>query len=339
MNEAPVYPYAGARASGLFKSRCEDFQVDEELGFEADGDGEHCLVLVEKRNLSTAELIERIARDTSVPRRDIGYCGLKDKQALTRQWLSLQLAGKPDPRWSGDGDGYRVLDQRRHRRKLRPGIHRRNRFRVRLRELEGYADEAAGIVDQVSRFGFANYFGAQRFGSQQNNVGQALSRLGDRRLPRSRRGIYISALRSHLFNQILSRRVSEGHWRAPLAGDVFMLRGSHSIFSAPLDETLRRRFEALDIASTASLYGNGPSRLDGEALHIEQQVFRENGEITACLDRLGVKRQMRPLRVALDAFDYEYDAASACLRLELRLPAGSYLTSLLAHFVDAQESF
>jgi len=280
------------------------------------------------------ELIERLAREYALPPSLFGHSGLKDKHALTRQWLSLHLPGKASPITALDGDGYRVLRQLRHHKKLRPGTHRGNSFRVCLRQLDALPDETRQQIESVAQQGFANYFGHQRFGRQQDNVRQALAQLGKRRLPRSRKSLYLSSLRSHLFNQILAQRIRLGHWQDPVDGDVFMLRGSHSIFSEPPDDELIARYRQMDISSCASLYGTGRNLMSAKALDIERQQFERHGEITECLDRHDSKLQMRQLRVGADSFDYEYDAAAATLRLELSLPAGSYVTSLLDHFVQ-----
>ncbi len=225
----------------------------------------------------------------------------------------------------------------RNRSKLRRGSHTHNFFKVCIRALDDLPADSRAQLDTFTDQGIANYFGAQRFGRSHDNVAQALKRLGQPRLKRSQRGILLSSLRSELFNQILSRRISMGYWSEALDGDVFMLRGSHSIFSAELDAVLAQRFVSLDISSTASLYGEGQSRLSGEALQIEQQVFAENSAITQCLDRQGVGRQLRALRVAVENFSYELDTIAKTLRLELRLPAGSYLTCLLDHFIRVGE--
>ena len=116
------YPYGAARIGAVLKSCPEDFEVEEALGFEPEGTGEHLFVWVEKRGLTTSELIERLARDHQLEAKHIGYSGLKDKHALTRQWLSLHLPGKPDPFDHPCGEGYRVLRQTRHLKKLRPDI-------------------------------------------------------------------------------------------------------------------------------------------------------------------------------------------------------------------------
>jgi len=332
-----LYPYGAAVATGLIKSRPEDFQVVEELGFEPSGEGEHLFLLVEKSGLTTPELVVRIARDYSIHPRQISYSGLKDKNALTTQWLSLHLPGQEAVTTAVNGDGYRVLRELRNRSKLRRGSHKSNFFSVCIRAVHDLPAGSRAQLDSCASQGVANYFGAQRFGRRQDNVAQALAQLDQSRLKRTRRSILLSSLRSYLFNQILSRRISLGYWTQPLEGDVFMLRGSHSIFSAALDATLSERFATMDISSTASLYGKGDSRLSGEVLQIEQQVFAENREITDCLDRQDVSRQMRALRVTVENFSYEHDAAEKTLRLELRLPAGSYLTSLLDHFIGVSE--
>lgn len=338
MVQMPVYPYGSPAVSGVLKSSPADFQVDEELGFEPDEDGEHHFLLVEKTGLSTPELITRIAHDYSLHPGLIGHSGLKDKHARTSQWLSLHLPGKSLPAGKSAGDGYRILRQARHRRKLRPGSHKFNAFQLCLREVSKLPDQTIAQINLVTRQGFANYFGAQRFGRRQDNVKQALAQLANRRLQRSRKSILLSSLRSYLFNQILARRISLGHWDKPLSGDVFMLRGSHSIFRDEISEDLLARYQQLDIASSASLYGTGRNQIADEAQALEEQVFAQYEEITDCLDRQGSKLQMRALRAVADDFSYDYDAEKRNLRLKLTLPAGSYVTTLLEHFIALKDA-
>ena len=83
--------------SAVLKAVAEDFQVDEVLDIPLSGEGEHLWLWVEKRNLNTEEAAKRIARAAGVPLKMISYAGLKDRQALTRQWFSLHLPGKADP--------------------------------------------------------------------------------------------------------------------------------------------------------------------------------------------------------------------------------------------------
>ena len=337
MAQELAYPYGPPVTSGILKSRPDDFQVSEELGFEPSGEGEHLLLMVEKIGLGTPELIRQIASDYSLHPRLIGHSGLKDKHALTRQWLSLHLPGKNlanEPIRTG---AYRVVKQARHHRKLRPGSHRCNSFRILLRGVSDFPEQTREQLGAIASCGFANYFGAQRFGRQQDHVKQALAALPRRGLKRSRRSLLISALRSHLFNRILAQRIRQGHWELPLEGDVFMLRGTRSIFTETLDDKLVDRYRRLDIARTGSLYGAGRRLLSGEPESIEAQVFAECDEITGRLDEQGAKLQMRALRAVGDNLDFDYDASDRALRLNVDLPPGCYVTTLLEHFIKLQD--
>jgi len=328
------YPYGSPAIAGTIKSRAEDFRVDEELGFEPTGEGEHLLLQIEKRGLSTPELVSRLSADYGLHPRQIGFSGLKDKNALTTQWLSLHLPGKQEPAARRPPEGYRVLRASRHRAKLHRGTHKANLFQVRIRAVTELPDNTLQQLAGLAEHGMANYFGAQRFGRRGDNVEQALERLAGPRLKRQQQSLLISALRSELFNQVLAERIRMDFWRRPLDGDVFMLRGSRSIFSEPPDAALLRRFDSLDISSTASLYGSGRSLLGADALALERRVQAANPEIVACLERQRTSLQMRPLRVPVEALEYRLDSRDQVLELRARLPAGSYLTSLLGHFVS-----
>ncbi len=334
---APAVPYGAPAANGRIRLAPEDFRVDEELGFEPGGGGEHLWLWVEKRDIDTPELIRRIAREQGLKPGRVGYSGLKDRRALTRQWLSLHLPGAARGHGVDDGDDYRVLGTAWHRRKLKVGTHRGNRFRLCVREVGGFDSRAQAQLEQIRKSGFANYFGRQRFGRRGDNVEQALASLGCGRQGRRRRGLLLSSLRSFLFNEILARRVTAGHWDAPLDGDAYMLHGSHSVFRAPLDATIRRRFAAFDIHPVGSLYGSDREPLGGAAETFEQQVFAAHPEIAARLAEAGARAQWRALRAVAEGLAYRHDAAARVLELEVRLAAGCYLTSLLDHFIVAAD--
>ncbi len=327
------YPYEEPSSSGLLKLAPDDFLVIEELGFRPEGAGEHLYIYVEKTGLTTTELIGLISKFNGLSTRQISYSGLKDKQAVTRQWLSLHVPGKEIDLVVPEDAGFRFIDQQRHSKKLRVGTHRCNRFRVVLREMQNWSQASQQQLSLLKSHGMANYFGAQRFGQQQDNVQKALSLLGRKRLSRHKRSIYLSALRSFLFNQVLSKRIGDDAWLKPIAGDRFMLQGSRSYFESAIDDEIIKRFNRLDISSCGSLYGAGENPLNDEALAFELCVEKEFGEIIKVLDREKVKRQMRAHRVAVEDLEYEYDDQQRSLVLSCRLPTGSYLTSLLDHVV------
>ncbi|MDJ0834684.1 MAG: tRNA pseudouridine(13) synthase TruD [Gammaproteobacteria bacterium] len=331
-----VFPYPKPALTGVIKSDPEDFKVNEQLGFDPSGSGEHLFIQVEKRSLTTRQLIEHIARDLDLSPRAIGYAGLKDKQAVTRQWLSLHLPGQRQPPVFSEHPAYRVLERAWHDKKLRIGVHRSNRFEVVIRDIHGELAQLPMIIEQIRQHGFANYFGQQRFGQRGDNVTQALQVLSNRRkrkrLARDKRSLYISALRSELFNRILSRRIGQASWLEPLQGDAFILDGSHSIFTSAIDPDICRRYRQFDIHSAISLYGLGEARPSQQALAIEQAVIADLMDISRLLEDLQIKRGYRANRAVARHLKLDYRANS--LTMSVELAAGSYLTSLLDHFID-----
>ena len=333
-----LYPYGKPAITGMLKTQVEDFKVTENLGFEPSGEGEHLFLWIEKSMLTSQDLIERVANDFSVKPRDIGYSGLKDKIAITRQWLSLHLPGQMKSLELPDISEYKLLDQAWHHKKLRPGTHRSNHFEVIIRNVEALPDISREQLDLIRGEGMANYFGQQRFGREHDNVERALHAFSSVRrsgkLSRNKRSLYLSALRSFLFNRVLSRRIEQGYWSRPMRGDVFMLSGSRSIFYEPINDALLKRYHQLDISSTASLYGSGKRLLQDDALEQEDRVLTEHETIRQCLIRQESKLQMRATRVAVEELNVDHDPLEGTLGISVTLPRGSYFTSLLDHFVD-----
>ncbi len=332
------YPYGTPHQTGVIKSQADDFRVSENLGFDACGEGEHLCLQIEKTNLTTQDLIEQVAREFSVKPRDIGYSGLKDKLAVTQQWLSVHLPGQMNSAEITSSSYYTLLQHGWHNKKIRSGSHRSNSFEVIVRGIAELSDQTQQQINDVKMSGMANYFGEQRFGAQQDNVQRAIHTFSNerrtRKLSRTKRSLYISSLRSFLFNQILSRRLEQNHWHQPLQGDVYMLSGSHSLFTSVIDDSILDRYQQQDISSAASLYGEGVSMLSGNALAIEDAVLDQYPEIVACLAGQKVKLQMRTTRVMIEGFSVSHDSDSQSLKVTATLPSGCFFTSLLKHFID-----
>lgn len=157
--------------SAVLKAVAEDFQVDEVLDIALSGEGEHLWLWVEKRNLNTEEAARRIARAAGVPLKMVSYAGLKDRQALTRQWFSLHLPGKSDPELAAaENESLKILQRSRHQRKLQRGAHSANGFTLRLTELRGERAALDARLERIRNLGVPNYFGLQRFGHEGGNV-------------------------------------------------------------------------------------------------------------------------------------------------------------------------
>lgn len=332
------YPYGEPEVSARIKLKPEDFRVSENLGFELTGSGEHLFLYIQKTALTTLQLIEQLAKCAGIHPRHIGYSGLKDKQAVTQQWISLHLPGLKQPPDLPDTDEYQILQSHWHDKKLRVGVHRSNFFNITLRNVTGEIALLQETVDKIVGHGMANYFGSQRFGQQQDNVAQALKVLSNRhrtkRLTRHKKSLYLSALRSELFNRILSTRIDLGLWGQPVQGDIYMLAGSQSLFNSDINENVLSRYAEFDIHSALSLYGNGETRVDDRAGRIENDVFDSCADIRDRLIDNDLKRSYRASRAIPGDLSMAYLPDEKVLNLQVELGKGVYLTTLLEHCVN-----
>ena len=179
MNALPYLTPDLPGTGGLLRVRPEDFVVDEIPAYAASGDGEHLIIRIRKTGMSTFQAIDRIARVAKVNPRDIGFAGLKDTQAVTRQYLTLPHGASVETVQAIASPGLSVESVDRHHNKLRPGHLKGNRFEIKVREVEpGLIERAKPIVDQLVARGLPNYFGEQRFGRRGDNdlLGAALLR-------------------------------------------------------------------------------------------------------------------------------------------------------------------
>jgi tRNA pseudouridine13 synthase len=315
----------------------EDFRVEEELGFAPEGAGQHAWLRVRKRGANTAWVAQQLARAAGVRRRDVGWSGLKDRDAVTTQWLSVDLAGRPPPDWAALGiPGVEVLGATWHRRKLRPGSHRGNRFAIRLRELTGEVPEIAARLEALAAGGVPNYFGPQRFGRAHANLEAARGMLLEGRRPgRAERSILLSAARALLFNRVLAARVAGGSWRAGLPGDLLMLAGSASVFPAPeLDAALRERLAGGDLHPAAPLWGRGALPVTGAAREALDAALAPCSAWCAGLEAAGLELAWRACRLPVaDAALHEVEPGAVEVRF--RLPRGGYATAVLRELLDA----
>jgi len=335
------WPRAGEpRAAGVIRSEAADFEVEERLGFEPEGSGEHVFLFIQKQHLNTADVERQLARLGGVPRRDIGYCGMKDKHALTRQWFSVGLAGREEPDWSAlESDQLQVLVQSRHRRKLRRGVHRANRFRLVVRDLTGERGALEDALQRVGREGVPNYFGEQRFGRQGGNIEAALDWLRGRgRAPkRHLRSLYLSALRALLFNELLAQRVEAGDWQLPRAGDACVLAGSASVFTAnEIDEELLSRVDSGDVHPGLPLWGLGEPLCSGARWEELRTALAGMAEILEFLEARELALAWRPARVLPDDFCWQFCDDDRMV-LEFTLGAGSYATAVLRELCDYKD--
>ena len=329
-----------ARAHGLplfaaaIRDQPTDFQVTENLGFEFSGSGEHDYLLVEKTAANTDWVARQLARHAGVRTADVGYAGMKDRHAVTRQWFSVPHRDAGD--WASfAAEGVAILDVQRHERKLRRGAHKSNAFRIALRTdaargMRGAVDERLG---SMAARGVPNYFGPQRFGHHGANLDLARRLFAGARLRRDKRSIAISAARSFLFNEILSLRVADGSWERILPGELANLDGTGSVFRADdVDETIERRAAEMDVHPTATLWGlrSEKSRSDispGAIAALELNATEAHTDLRTGLEELGVKAAHRALRLRVSNLSWDVD--DDALWLDFTLPSGAFATAVL----------
>ncbi|HHJ39184.1 MAG: hypothetical protein AXA67_11640 [Methylothermaceae bacteria B42] len=329
------YAFGMPEAQGYVKSIPEDFIVEEILGFDLSGEGEHLFLWVEKTNENTETVARQLADLAGIPRRQISYAGLKDRQAVTRQWFSLHLPGKKNPDWRLWGNfGFSVLKAVRHHRKLKKGALTGNRFRLRVRDITGDCDGVEARICQLAELGIPNYFGSQRFGYEGENVKHATAWFQGELTVKSRhlQGIYLSAARAWLFNQVLAARISKQAWNQPLNGDLLMFDGSGAFFRAEkLDEAIGTRVRQQHLHPSGPLWGVGDDKASHEAGEIELQAIKEYPQLAQGLEKYRVKLSRRPLRARLQDFEWEWRDKD--LQLSFSLPSGSYATAVLRELV------
>lgn len=328
------YAYHGVQSQGIMRQTPDDFIVNEIQSFELSGTGEHAFLNIEKCSENTEYIARLLARFAGVRQRDVSYAGLKDRYARTTQWFSVWLPGKPDPDWTElNSDTVKVLQITRHRKKLKRGSLAGNQFILRIRDYSGDKGLLEQTLQMIDMQGVPNYFGEQRFGRDGHNMNKACALFLGEKVSRHLRGIYLSAARSYLFNQILSIRVANKTWDQALIGDILTFDTSRSIFHVDtLDVSTRQRVETLDAHPTAVLWGKGDVQVTGVIADIEHQVIEEHQDLAKGLCAFGLEQDRRSLRSHVQKLEWQW-IASDHLELSFTLNAGCYATSVLREII------
>jgi tRNA pseudouridine13 synthase len=319
----------------------EDFQVDERLSFEPAGVGSHVLLHIEKRDANTVWVAKKIAEAARIRVHDVGFAGLKDRHAVTRQWFSVPARGRSAASWEGfSGEGFTVQAASLHNRKLPRGALKGNRFRIVLRDVQGPKEVFESRLKEMATQGIANYFGPQRFGRDAGNVRALSEALASRPRPGDRSiGWLISTARSVLFNAVLAERIRLRNWRSLLEGERANLDGSNSSFVVEtVDETIKERLARLDIHPTGPLFGNGSKVvLGGEIAALESRTLAEYVDVQHWLSAVGAEAARRPLRARVEDLQYQWLEEGAGLELQFSLRSGSFATALLRELIDVSD--
>lgn len=333
-----------AGLGGRIRSIAEDFRVVELPAYPRDGQPGHLYLEMTKRGLDTEAALVQVARALGVPRAEVGLAGLKDRHAITTQWISVPAAAGPRlERFRHEA--ITLGPAQAHSHKLRRGHLRGNRFVIVVRELAlPFADAhalARARLDELARAGLRNAFGEQRFGHGGRNLDAGLAALRGRAPRGHKADLLVSAGQSGLFNLYLALRHERGLLDRVLLGDLLHKR-SGGMFECSEVEVDQARLDAGELVPTGPIYGSKlrwPS-LDTPAHALELDVLERAGVPLRKLEQLGraVPGTRRDLRVWPEHASVDAEPAAALpelglsegITLRFDLPAGSYATVLLA---------
>lgn len=310
------YAYGQPDVTADFRVEPEDFQVDENLGFKPSDEGEHVYLHLWKRGENTAWVAEKIAGHAYVKVMDVGYCGRKDRHAVTTQWFSVYLPKKEcEPDWSLlNSESIKILSVSRHQHKLRRGDHQTNRFIIRLRNLvvadkPAFEQKIAKVLEQ----GVPNYYGEQRFGRNGNNLHEAQAMLveGKRIRDKQKRSLFLSAARSFLFNQVVATRVVQNNWQTLLEGEP-------------------------ESYPTASLWGRGRSIASGQALQVEADALQSWAAWCNGLEHAGLSQERRALILKPENISWRWIGND--IEVGFTLGSGEFATTILRELAILQSA-
>ncbi len=334
-----------------FKQSPETFVVEEEPLYPFSGDGEHLILKVRKKNLTTWQMLQAFSEQLGVKLKDIGYAGLKDKNALTYQYISINKKFEEDLK-SFSHKNIKIIEITRHKNKLRIGHLKGNRFFIRLKKVMPVdAKKIENVLKIIEKEGVPNFFGYQRFGVDGENyiIGKEIVEQKRKERNKKKEKLFINAYQSYLFNLWLSKRVEisklvnsfkknelknllnlpsgiidelkkQKQFFKLLPGDL----SSHYPFGKffeienVIDES--KRFQNRDISPTGLLAGVKVKRSNGLARDIEKDFDDE---------RIKIFGDRRFAWVFPQDLKFEYKEDNAWVELGFFLPKGSYATVLL----------
>lgn len=340
MGIPPLPPLLTASIPGVggrIKAEPADFEVEEIPAYEPSGTGEHLFLWIEKTDMGAEFFVRQVAKRLGISNGEVGTAGLKDRRAVTRQWVSVPAPCEPSLAQL-EGEGIKVLRVSRHGNKLRPGHLRGNRFRILIRDADAGIDPEP-ILDQIREHGLPNFYGPQRFGRDGETAALGMSMLRGERVRAPNpflRKLGLSAAQSLLFNEYLARRMNDGLLRTVLSGDVMTKWPAGGMFTAEDVPTEQARFDRREIVSAGPMFGRKMFPAKSAAAEREATVLEASGLTIQSFSGFGklVEGTRRQNLVYVEGLSATRDEHG--LRLSFTLPAGSYATVLLREVMKSE---
>jgi tRNA pseudouridine13 synthase len=341
-------PYLTAEIPGIagaLRTIDDDFIVRETPAYLPTGVGDHVMIQIRKRGLTTMMAVTALARALNVAERDMGFAGMKDRNAVTEQWLSAPKPVSPEQVQALSVPNIDILQCGRHPHKLRTGHVASNHFELRVRHLNAeisiatYLQRASAVIEQLQTHpGALNWYGEQRFGRNGDNAAQGFALLRgeetSKRAPSARQKkidrLLVSSLQSELFNRWLHDRVNDGLYRRAIAGDV-MRKRSGGMFVCDDPTVDQRRIEQGEIVVTGPMFGVDMKQpLAGSLAQTRELAVLTQAGITVD-DFASVKRIASGTRrdIGLVVSDVTIAAIESDIVIGFTLDAGGYATAVM----------
>ena len=331
--------YGKPVATGKLKQLPEHFIVKEVLGFTFTGKGEHLMVKIRKTGENTKYVANELAKFCGVKSKDISWAGLKDRHAITEQWLSVHLPKSDHLKFAlfeATHPGVEILEMTRHNKKLRPGDLLGNSFQLIATEVTDMEDVLARL-EKVKLTGVPNYFGAQRFGHEGNNVTEARrwGRENVRTRDNTKRSFYLSAARSWIFNHIVSQRITEGYFTQPIDGDILLDENGRTVNENVTSEENIQKVQNGDWSISAALAGDNQLPTSETALTLEQPQLDAEPDLMALIRGNRMRHERRA--VELHPENLSWSAEGDTLTLNFSLTSGSFATVIMRELLQEIE--
>ncbi len=326
-------------AKAKIKAKPEHFKVVENLGFDFTGSGEHLMVRVRKTGENTSFVANELAKACGVKSKDVSWAGLKDRHAVTEQWLSVHLPKGETPDFNEFLAAYpsiEILATDRHNKKLRPGDLQGNSFELTLSEVTDVSDVLQRL-ESISKTGVPNYFGAQRFGNGGNNLDEARrwGRENVRTRNQNKRSLYLSAARSWIFNQIISERIEQSIFSMLVEGDIALASGERVDVDTNNIADLNEKVARGAVGISAAMAGDNQLPTSAKALELEQPHLDAEPDLMALIRGNRMRHERRA--ISLMPENLEWEAQDDNILLRFALDAGCFATSIVRELVEEIE--
>ncbi len=344
-----------------FSKTSKDFVVEEVPLYEFSGSGEHLILKIRKKDMTTWKLVQKISEITGSKTKDIGYAGLKDKDGITTQYISIYKKYEDKIDLIEDND-IKIISTTYHNNKIRIGHLKGNKFYIKFKKVSLIdAQKIENAIKIIAKNGLPNYFGYQRFGTEGNNyqIGKELLFGKTHIKNRKKRDFFISAYQSHIFNLWLSKRVEiskmcesfnakelesvliynatlikelkkQPNFFKILPGDILHHYPHGKAFECIELDNEVERFNKKDITVTGILPGNKTKRATGEAGIIEKEFLSECEEV---ISKMNGSRRFA--WIFPEILGYKYKKEEAWYELSFFLPKGSYATVLVEEILHS----